>query len=96
MLHDKSHELAGKTVRLADHAPGFGGALFHVEDYWDKLTGRPWHDSPGNMACIDYAFRLGQSNRPLPPDNEILYGKVNGYGKLFHVSDILPDTPVDA
>ena len=43
-------------------------------------------DSQGNPACIKYAFRSGFGG--LPPDNEVVYGKVGALGYLVHSSEL--------
>lgn len=66
--------------------PDFGGSDIHIEGYWDDITGKSWLDSDGNPAALVYAMR--SSNPPLPIDNNVLYGKVNGFGSLVHISEI--------
>lgn len=87
----KSHKLAGQTVRIKDGVThpqfdNFGGSEFHIEDYWDVLTGLSWMESRGNPACIIYAMRAAQNG--LPVDDEVLYGKVGAFGHLVHTSEI--------
>lgn len=85
-------DYAGKTVRLAKdiHDP-FNGTLvegteYHVEGYWDDITGGSWMNANGNPACMNYAIRsVGAS---LPLDNEVLYGKIGPFGFLVHVSEV--------
>ena len=86
MIHQQPHPLAGKTVRIKDDAPDFAGMQYHIEDYWDRISEKSWMFSDGNMACMDYAMRAGFNN--LPIDNEVVYGKINGLGKLIHVSQL--------
>lgn len=40
----------------------------------------------GNPACMNYAIRAGFSD--LPTDDEVLYGKIGGFGHLVHISEI--------
>lgn len=85
--HDKPAEsspLAGKTVKIKDGAVDIGGSEYHVEDYWHIVAGKSWMFSDGNPACLDYAMR----NIGLPVDNNVLYGKIRGAGKLVHISEI--------
>lgn len=92
MKHDAPHALAGRTVVLkadfkggdADPAPG---SEYELEDWWDRLTGGSWMDAEGNPAALKYAFRSGLLAQ-LPLDNEVVYGHVNGFGHLVHVSEI--------
>lgn len=67
---------------------------FEVEGNWKELTGKSWGDSDGNLACLVYAFRIGSSilnERPVPMDDNVLYGKINGLGFLVHETEILDD-----
>ena len=81
----------GQIVRIKEgvkhfQVPNFGGSEFRVEDYWDTLTGGSWKDTSNNAACAIYAFRAGLNG--LPPDDEVLYGKVGALGHLVHISEI--------
>lgn len=85
--HDKPAEsspLAGKTVKIKANAVDVGGNEYHVEDYWHLIAGKSWMFCDGNPACLDYAMR----NIGLPTDNNVLYGKIGGAGKLVHISEI--------
>lgn len=68
----------------------FSGRDFIVEDWWENVYGKSWMFSDGNPAALMYAFRAGVTH--LPTDNEVLYGKVGGYGHLFHITELeLPE-----
>lgn len=41
----------------------------------------------GNPACLTYALRSGIED--LPIDDDVLYGKVGGFGFLLHVSELV-------
>ena len=91
LIHNKPSELAGTTVKISDTAKhfqveDFGGSEFRVEDWWDRVAGKSWTRCDGNPACI-YAFRAGTSS--LPPDDEVLYGKIGAFGHLVHISEIV-------
>ena len=91
MLHETQSELAGQTVRLKPEVkhpqvPGFGGSEYTVEDWWDRIAGKSWGDCDGNHACLAYAMRAGLGG--IPPDDEVLYGKVGGLGHLVHLSEL--------
>lgn len=93
MKHENSHPLAGKTVKIKagvihPQLSNFGGSMFKVEDYWDKIAGESWMFCDGNPACLIYAMRSGLSDTPIPTDDEVLYGKSMGLGHLVHVSEI--------
>jgi len=93
IIHNTPSPLAGKTVRIKAEVlksrNTFGGrAEYHVEDYWDRVSGKSWMDSDGNPAAIDYALRTGACSHHVPTDDEVLYGKVGPFGKLIHVSEV--------
>lgn len=90
---------AGMTVKTmpdAGNDPASGRSLgnldFCIEDWWQNITGKSWMQSDGNPAAIIYAFRIGKRCGCVPIDNEVLYGKIDGLGYLFHVSELcLPE-----
>ena len=90
MIHSEPHPLAGAVVKVtplgAPHQELVEGADFRIEDYWDRVSGRSWGDSVGNIACINYATRMGLAGGP--SDDEVVYGKINGLGYLVHVSEL--------
>jgi hypothetical protein len=43
-------------------------------------------DCDGNIAALHYAARAAFSD--LPPDDDVLYGHIDGLGHLVHVSEI--------
>lgn len=79
---------AGETVRIKKEVPGFGGADFRVEDYYENVNGVSWMDSYGNPAAMIYARRIGCQGFKVPIDNEVVYGKIGAFGYLFHVSEL--------
>lgn len=87
-MHNEPHKLAGKTVKILDSVPDFGGREYRVEDYWDRVSGKSWMFSTGNPACIQYAIRTGFLPDKVPLDNEVLYGKIGSFGHLFHVTEV--------
>lgn len=93
--HSKPHPRAGQTVRvklaaplLADDTTTIGFIQFKIEDWWDRISGRPWYHCIDNPACVAYGARHGRARPPLPQDSEVLYGKVDGLGHLIHQSEI--------
>jgi len=86
----QKHELAGKTVRLncASDSDKLNGQEFVVEDYWENIAGRSWMFCDGNPACMKYAIRSAFAG--LPTDNNVVYGKVGGFGHIVHVSELGP------
>jgi len=92
-IHQDPSPLAGKTVRIKSHvknrqSPDFGGSLFRVEDWHDRVAGESWQVCEGNPACLVYSLRF--YDNPLPMDDEVLYGKVGAFGHLVHVTEIEP------
>ncbi|MCK9434793.1 MAG: hypothetical protein M0R32_08270 [Candidatus Cloacimonetes bacterium] len=91
MIHNAPHAFAGSTAKIK---PGikhpqfedFGGSEFHLEDWWDRVSGESWMFCDGNMACMIYGMRSGMAH--LPTDNEVVYGKVGGLGHLLHISEL--------
>ena len=85
-------DLSGKTVKIKNgfNDPFNGtieaGTEYHVEDYWDTLTGESWMFSNGNPACMNYAVRSAKAGLPL--DNNVLYGKIGAFGFLVHTSEV--------
>lgn len=95
MIHQAPHPLARVAVRLlpgvTDPARGLviAGAGLRVEDWWDRIAGKPWTDCDGNPACLQYAARSALAGLPL--DNEVVYGKITGFGHLVHASELGPE-----
>jgi len=79
------HPLAGKTVRLKKV---LDDAEFVIEDWWIRVSGQSWMDpiDPVNPAALQYALRVDLAR--LPFDDQVVYGKVGGFGVLVHESEI--------
>lgn len=94
MIHQDKSALAGQTVKVASWVKhpqnkNFGGADILIEDWWDRVYGSSWMFAQGNPACLVYAMRTGFSTKPVPDDDEVLYGKTDdGLGHLIHLSEI--------
>ena len=91
MKHKTPSKYAGQTLMIKEDVkhpqyPDFGGSEFRVEDWWDRVSGQSWGDCNGNPACIIYGFRAGHAG--IPPDDEVLYGKVGAFGSLVHISEL--------
>ena len=91
MSHQEKSEYVGKEVIIRESAthfqfPNFGGSVMLVEDWWDRVYGESWMSSDGNPAALVYAMRSVDNN--LPTDNEVLYGKVGGFGHLVHIKEV--------
>lgn len=85
-MHAEAHPLAGQLITVSSGE--FAGKEYRVEDWWDRLTGGSWMNANGNPAALDYAMRSAFEKLPL--DDEVVYGKIDAFGKLIHVSQ-LPD-----
>ena len=96
MIHNDKSELAGQTVKVAEWVKhpqnkNFGGIDILIEDWWDRVSGGSWMFAQGNPACLVFAMRTGFSERPIPTNNEVLYGKTpDGLGHLVHISELEP------
>jgi len=92
MVHTEESPLAGKVVKIKDNVthPQFNlaGMDYRVEDWWDRVSGGSWMYANGNPACLIYAIRSAVQTPPLPVDDKVLYGKVDGLGVLLHESEI--------
>lgn len=64
-----------------------GDQVFLVEDWWENVYGCSWMVADGNPAAMFYAVR-SVTRGSVPFDNEVLYGKIDGMGFLFHVSEL--------
>lgn len=84
-MHNESHPLTGKTVKVDLNGDGEFVDL-EIEEWWDVLTGTSWMMSNGNPAALNYALRAGQQGLPL--NDEVVYGKVDGLGEIVHVNQI--------
>jgi len=97
-MHENISPLASKTVDIKPHVKhpqnkNFGGSQIKIEDWWDRVSGGSWMFAQGNPACLVYAMRTGFSEVPVPTDDEVLYGKINGLGHLIHISEIEEPSP---
>jgi hypothetical protein len=83
-VHSQPFEGAGKTYAL--DAKGIDSETIRVEDYWDRVTGQSWMFASGNPSALKYAVRAGVAG--IPADDEVVYGKVDGFGHIVHVSEL--------
>ena len=84
--HSEPHPMAGATVTIAKGP--FKGWQYAIEDWWDRMSGGSWMFAQGNAACIAYAKRTGGYGDTPPWDDNVVYGKIGGLGKLIHTSEI--------
>lgn len=89
-MHTESHPRAGQEVVLEGVTiDGQENPEYFIEDWWDKLTGGSWQFAQGNPAALKYAIRsVFGVDSPLPIDDEVVYGKIDGFGHLVHVSEL--------
>ena len=90
-------EHAGKTVRVKDgvgkglQVGDMSGMDFVIEDWCENVLGVSWMFANGNPAAIEYAFRIasnGDKNNVPPLSDDVVYGKIGGFGHLFHVNEL--------
>ena len=62
--------------------------VIRIEGWWDDVTGGSWKWANGNPAAMIYAMRTGLKDDAVPPDDEVLYGKVGGLGVLVHETEL--------
>lgn len=90
MSHPQPHPLAGQTVHI--DIDGIGAGDYTIENWWDNISSGSWMFAEGNPAALKYAMRIGLRGG-IPVDNEVVYGKLDGFGHIVHVSE-LPDHQV--
>jgi len=78
---------AGQTVTIM--AGKLQGQTYRVEDWWENVSGSSWMFAQGNPACLSFAMRVGLQDFQVPIDDEVLYGKIDGFGNLVHISEII-------
>ena len=82
-MHEQPHPQAGSIVTV-----DVAGSTheYRIEDWWDRVSGGSWRDL-NVIAAINYDKMREILN--LPGDNEVVYGKIGGFGYLMHVSQIV-------
>jgi hypothetical protein len=86
-IHNEPFDGAGRTYKL--DVKGVDGTEIRVEDWWDRVSGGSWQTAQGNPAALHYAIRTGLAGLGyVPPDDEVVYGKIGGLGHLVHVSEL--------
>lgn len=94
IIHKEQHPDAGKTFRLVLNKPttpspaGPREYEFTVEDWADRLWEKSWGVMEGNPTALIYAIRAGFSEIPIPTDDEVIYGRVNGLATLVHQTEL--------
>lgn len=81
-IHRDPSPLADQRVKIISGR--LAGAEMVVEDWWDRIAGKSWMVCNGNPACLAYAW----GERHDPTDDEVIYGKIGGFGHLVHVSRV--------
>ena len=92
-MHETKSSLAGKKVKIKAgvthrQVPDFDQKEIEIEDWHDRIMGKSWMFCDGNPACLIYAMRTAFSKNPVPTDDEVLYGKIDGLGYLVHISEL--------
>lgn len=79
---------AGQTVKLRADAAEIGGYDFEVQDWFDRTAGVGWRKAldAGDPRAIGYNVRRGLGD--LPDNDDVLFGRVDGVGRLVHLSEI--------
>lgn len=85
-IHKEEHPLAGKVILIADGT--FAGQHYRLEDWWDRLGQGSWKWAQYNPACLEFAMRMGMQEGKCVDDDEVVYGKIDGMGKLIHISQL--------
>lgn len=83
----ESHPLSGRTVKVKT-ADSFDGSEYVIENWWENVNPQPWEIAAmaGNFAALNYAMRVIELG--LPNDSNVVYGKINSLGYIFHESEI--------
>ena len=90
-------EHAGKTVKVKDgvgkglQVDDMSGMDFVIEDWCENVLGVSWMQANGNPAAMEYAIRsaINGSNNNVPLfSNDVVYGKIGGFGHLFHINEL--------
>lgn len=94
MMHEEQAPQSGKCFKVNVHHNFDDGPReheFHVEDWWDRLTGTSWKQADGNPGAMWYAMRTANPELNIGFDDEVLYGHLKspgGLGMLIHVSEL--------
>lgn len=82
----ETHPLAGQEVKIKQGQ--MKGVIIRVEDWWQNVYGDSWGETTGNPACMQYALRIVNQDFYVPPDDEVIYGKIGSLGHLVHVTEL--------
>jgi hypothetical protein len=85
MMHSERHPLAGSVVAVFPQA-ALHELEFHLEDWWDRVSGKSWQGVPATVTELSYSRRV--SAEGLPPDDEVVFGRIYDSGHLMHVSEL--------
>lgn len=97
MLHLEQSKLAGQTINLKEGHQFQPGQQFTVIDWWDRVSGKSWKASDATGIAGVYAWRAGEvfglhfkEGHPyyIPPDDEVLFGKINGVDGLVNICEL--------
>jgi hypothetical protein len=94
-MHKEKSPIAGGFMFIKSGVPELGDKIIHIEDWWDRISGKSWMFCNGNPAAMGYGIRAGLDH--LPIDDEVLYGHIDGLGYLVHISELdtvhIPEQP---
>jgi len=94
-MHKEKSPIAGSFMFIKSGVPELGDKIIHIEDWWDRISGKSWMFCVGNPAAMNYGIRSGLNG--LPIDDEVVYGHINGLGFLVHISELdtvnVPEQP---
>lgn len=94
MSRKPMHELSGKTILVSisgNDDQGINGKEMYVSDWFINMNnGVSWSvdyfKSPKH-CCYRYGLHL-LKNRPIPVDDEVIFGLIEGEEYLIHSSEI--------
>ena len=84
---------AGQTVQLRPDAAEIGGLAADVVDWYERTgQGITWRQAldAEDFRAQGYAVRRGL--RSLPDDDEVLFARVDGMGRIIHFTEIVGAT----
>lgn len=84
---------AGQTVHLRPDAAEIGGLPADVVDWYERTgQGLTWRQAleAGDFRAIGYNVRRGLGG--LPDDDEVLMARVDGMGRIIHLTEIVGAT----
>ena len=91
MTHREPHQNRRKTTtvrrNLSTIPPTKKGAQLVIDDWADRVLGRPIDECIGNPAATVYALRCAHDDVPHETFGEAVYGTIGKVGVIVHVSE---------